>query len=484
MTSPLVLNAGAQTEFVHNAHRYSAFIGGLGSGKTYAGLARALKYAMQPRPSGVYHGPRGLVAAISYPVLTDVVLPLAEELVHQTGVADWDKDYARGERKLKLKNGGEIIFRSLDEPNRIRGVELSWAFIDEGRHLTMEHWKVVIGRLRQAGYEHAAWVASTPSGHDWMWRTFHPSSPDVWKDAVWYGAPTYDNAKHLPDEYVSSLEAAYEGRFFEQEVLGRFVGVIQGSVFPHWDPHEHTKEDLKWRPDLPLYTFWDFGYGDLGVCVFAQIEWREKATPSGRVKVPWLYIVDAIAAKEWTSETWANAYKAKLQDAFDGQKTAGNYGDPAGKQRQGVTGSSYIEDLSARGVSVEPVSKRPQDYAIRILNNMMAGGRVLVAEGCASVAEAIAEHHWKTDGNGMRIGENPVHDWTSHYVDAIRYGATALLSNFARPYDEADPHPDYRPDQMGYLFDQLVSKSSGKWLGQPDRVKRPTFQAPAAQPRS
>ena len=43
----LVLNPGAQEDFVRGDEKFSAYIGGLGSGKTWAGLARGLKYALQ-----------------------------------------------------------------------------------------------------------------------------------------------------------------------------------------------------------------------------------------------------------------------------------------------------------------------------------------------------------------------------------------------------------------------------------------------------
>lgn len=470
---PLDLNEGAQTAFVHNDHRYSAFIGGLGSGKTFAGLARAMKFSAQVRPKEVYWGARGVVATSSYRLLQDAVIPLAEELIAQTGLANWSKDYRKSDQVLKMPNGAEILFRSLDQPDKVvRGPELSWVFIDEGRNVREYHWKLVLGRLRQKGYNHAAWVCSTPNGHDWMWKVFHPASPDQYEEAEWYGAPTHDNSAHLPEEYIRSLEAAYEGRFYEQEVLGHFVGVIEGAVFPYWEPAK-ALVPLEYRPELPLYTFWDFGYGDPGVCIFAQIEWTERqldadktdnkgsawaAAPGGsKILVPTLTILDAIEHVEWTSADWADAYHEKLQESFNGRTPTSNFGDPAGRQRQGVTGSSYIEDLEGRGVTVNPAPKRAPDRPIRLLNNMMAAGRVLVnsdVEMGERVSAAISEYHWKVDSSGVRVGNLPVHDWTSHIVDAMRYGAVSLLGFGAREGDEENPEP-YKPWQYGYVLDQL-----------------------------
>lgn len=490
MGKPIVLNPGAQEDFVQSDALYTAYIGGLGSGKSFGGIARGLRFSQQPKPPDAYHGSRGTIAAATYPHLRDTILPLTEAMVEGIGLANWSRDYKKSEKKLTLHNGATIIFRSLDDPDTVvRGPELSWVFIDEGRNVDMYSWKLVIGRLRQPGYQWGAWTASTPNGHDWMWRVFHPGSPERWEGAQWFNAPTAENP-HLPPEYVAALTAAYEGRFYEQEVLGRFVGAIEGAVFPYWDPKEHI-QDLEYRPGLPLYTGWDFGYGDTGVVVFAQVDWQQKepdypGQPGRQPKLPWLYILDAVDHKEWAAKDWARAYKGKLDERFSGRRTDGDYGDPAGKQRNPSTGTSVIRDLNVAGVPVSAVIKRPQDYAIRILNNMMAGGRVLVASDAnPRVAEALSHHHWHIDRDGTKVGINPVHDWSSHFIDAIRYLATATLSFWPRDPD-ATEHQEYGPDTYGYVFGQLTRPDPNQYfkvLGKQSAKRRPTFAPRATGPR-
>lgn len=490
MTTPLDLNPGAQEDFVHSDELYTAYIGGIGSGKTYAGLAKTLKFAAQPKVG--YSGPRCTVASATYPNLRDAVLPLAQELVAQTGLAKWDRDYIKSEKRLHLPSGGDILFRSLDDPDTVmRGPELSSVFIDEGRNVSMYHWKLVAGRLRQKGYQHAAWVASTPNGHDWMWDVFHPDSDNRWEHAKWFGAPTHDNARNLPPEYIAAMEAGYEGRFYEQEVLGHFIGVMEGGVFPYWDPKVYAVPWLEFRPELPLYTMWDFGIADPGVCVFAQVEWKPKEAnypgePGPKPLVPWLYILDVIEAKDWTAKDWSEAYHTTLEQHFGNVRTAGDFGDPAGGQRNPSTGSSVILDLNAADVPVSAAPKKPQDFAIRILNNMMAGGRVLVKTPEAEhVSRAFGSHHWNVDNNGTRIGVNAVHDWTSHPVDAVRYGAAVLLSYGPRFDQPENVGVNYNPDTYGHLFEQLMEKGRDyPVLGRGNGRKRVRFQAPAARPRS
>lgn len=494
MAAPqLSLNEGSQKDFVLADDTYSAYIGGLGSGKTYGGLARALLFALQPRVG--YHGPRGVIAASSYPVLGDVIIPQFQEMTETLGVANWDRDYSRSTKTLTLpSNGATILFRSLDRPDWMRGVELSWFYIDEGRNVSMEAWKVLVGRLRQKGYKRAGWVASTPYGFDWMYNVFHPEAKEHqenWGDAKWYGAPTMENV-HLPPEYVDQLKKGYSGRFYEQEIMGQFVGVIEGAVFPDWDPRNDFRP-LHYNPKLPLYSFWDFGIGDIGVCIFAQVAHdRVRSAETGRTYYqPTLYILDVIEAKDWTSADWARAYKGALEFDFkdeDGNQyvvsTARDIGDPAGGQRNAVTGTSVIDDLNSRGVKLIASPKRPQDYSIRIIQNMMADHRLIVAEGSADrVRDALSHHHWSMK-DGARVGVNPVHDWSSHFVDAIRYGVTDLFSYWDQEHMPEGPE-SYEPNMYGFVFEQLPDEADPDeyedWqaAGRP----RPTFIPGPITPR-
>lgn len=419
---------GAQKDFVSNPERGSAYIGGLGSGKTFAGIARGLKFSQQPMPDGTFHGPRGCIAAINYPVLEDVVLPQFFEMMDGSGLWKTGKQetsWLSSKKKARLiagcrcadrqkcKHEATILFRSLDRPNWMRGLELTWYFIDEGRHITGAAWKVLWGRLRQTGYEKAGWVCSTPNGFDWMWEKFHPDSPLVTEDAVWFGASTYENADHLPDEYIDELFKEYEGAFLRQEVFGEFIGVTEGAVFFNFAPHRCIVE-LPYDPNLELDSMWDFGMGDLGVVSFAQIDWRQKELPSGdKEYVPVGRLVGSIEAKDWVSEEWAKAFYKYCDVHFGGRLPSLNVGDPAGRQRSAGKKTSIIEDLAQHGIIIATPPRRAQDYAVRILTNMMEADRILVDKTkAARLGAAISSHKWKTDDNGIRIGNVAVHDWT------------------------------------------------------------------------
>ena len=76
------------------------------------------------------------------------------------------------EGHLILRNGSEILFRSLDAPDRLRGLNLAWFWLDEAPLCGYYAWQVLKGRLRQRGYATAGWATGTPKGRDGFARDF------------------------------------------------------------------------------------------------------------------------------------------------------------------------------------------------------------------------------------------------------------------------------------------------------------------------
>jgi phage terminase large subunit-like protein len=109
------LNA-IQWDFIASPARFCCFVGGIGSGKTFAGAVRAITQGVeQPRSLG-------LIGAPTYPMLRDASQRTYFELLPTALVHDFNKS----EGHLRLTNGAEVLFRSLDAPDRVRGLNLAW----------------------------------------------------------------------------------------------------------------------------------------------------------------------------------------------------------------------------------------------------------------------------------------------------------------------------------------------------------------------
>lgn len=190
-------------------------------------------------------GSTGMCVAPTFRMLSDSTLATFLDLTRTGGVL---RSFNKSDMHAQLVNGTNILFRSADDPDRLRGTNLGWFFLDEGALCTHEVWLILIARLREAPGR--AWITTTPRGYDWLYETFVKSnSPDY---AVIRGS-TRTNP-YLPQDFVSRLEQQYSSTWQAQEIDGNFCD-LEGSLFKrHWfqivEPR-NVPSNLRW------YRYWD-----------------------------------------------------------------------------------------------------------------------------------------------------------------------------------------------------------------------------------
>lgn len=186
-----------QYDFLRSESKHRAFVGGVGSGKTTAGVLATLKAAE--------NGTTGAIVAPTYSMLKDVV------------VEEWMKwaedavlDFHKQDMKFLLKSGSTVLLRSAQHPDRLRGPNLGFVWIDEAAMIDKDVYEILIGRIRKEPGK--IWATTTPRGKNWVSEVFEDYTR----------ATTYDNP-HLPDSYIQNLEEQYTEQFRRQEIEGKFV---------------------------------------------------------------------------------------------------------------------------------------------------------------------------------------------------------------------------------------------------------------------
>ena len=207
-----------QEKFLASSAQYRAFVGGIGSGKTYAGALAALLEANKHT--------LGLVIAPTYPMLRDASLRTFLQIAGR-----WVREFNKAEMSCVLGNGAEVLFRSADNPDRLRGPNASWFWFDEGAVVPdVEPWQVAIGRLREGGKVGRGWVTTTPKGYNWVYDEFGPTVVEASGGAKeLFTTRTADNP-FLAPEFVQGLQNQYSGAFRKQELEGAFVP-LEGTAF-------------------------------------------------------------------------------------------------------------------------------------------------------------------------------------------------------------------------------------------------------------
>lgn len=234
-----------QRRFVTDPRRFPAYIGGIGSGKTYGGAAKTLLRVSQ--------GPGiGLVAAPTYAMLRDATLRTLFDLFDSMGL-EWEQH--KGANLISIpRTGHEILYRSLDNPENLRGPNLMWAWVDEGSLITGDAWRIVKGRLRVvmalpdgSTLDPQGWNTMTPKGRNYAWEEWERDATGDETDPTHplYRVATWENPT-LPEDFVGGL--GYSGNFALQELEGQFV-TFEGIVYAMFRRKDHVRhippEDLE-----------------------------------------------------------------------------------------------------------------------------------------------------------------------------------------------------------------------------------------------
>jgi predicted phage terminase large subunit-like protein len=222
-----------QQRFWSDSHRFRLFVGGRGSGKTRAGAIEVLRQSA---------GTTSLIIAPTYPMLRLGAMETVLSLVAQMGVAvAWNKS----DLELRLIGDRRIIFRSADNPDRLRGANVGFLWLDEAAMMDSDIWPTAIATLRhQPG---KAIATTTPRGKNWLYERWLHGGDDY----SIVESSTTDNP-YLPSHFVATLKESMTSEMYQQEVQGKFTDPI-GQLFKrHWfSTVDRAPDDLTW------YRYWD-----------------------------------------------------------------------------------------------------------------------------------------------------------------------------------------------------------------------------------
>lgn len=226
-----------QARFCRSPSLFRGFVGGRGSGKSWVGGYDLLLRAMLL--SGVY-----VATSPTYPKLNDEVIPTVRSIAERLGIWRSRKFRASPRPSLVLPSGSVIRFRSTDEPDSLRGPNLSGFWMDEASLSDRQAYLIAIACLREKG--RMGWLSATftPKGRShWTCDVFATGRPDT----ELFRAHTRENP-FLPPNFADVISRQYggdESLLSRQELGGEFVQ-LEGAEWPA----EYFGDDL-WFVEWP-----------------------------------------------------------------------------------------------------------------------------------------------------------------------------------------------------------------------------------------
>src|SRR5437016_5326532 len=306
----------SQRKFHALENRFKGFSGPIGSGKSQALCQEAI------RMSYINPGRLGLLGAPTYPMLRDATQATLLEILEGKDVK---YEHNKAENTLIFKDTkSKILFRPVDEFERLRGTNLAWFGLDELTYTQEESWQRLAGRLRDPeAHRLCGFAVWTPRGYDWVYRMFVAEKLNGYE--VVY-APARENQHILakiPDFY-DRLKSTYDERLFRQEVLGEYLSMDGNRVYSAFSEEDHVT-DIGVDPTRPLFWALDFNVDPMS-SVVAQID-------GGNVRV-----VDEIVIRQASTQDACEAFEKKYGLHRGGVVI---YGDSSGHTQQTTGTSDY-----------------------------------------------------------------------------------------------------------------------------------------------
>lgn len=385
--------SATQKAFVKCREPYPAFVGGFGSGKTAAAIARALALKIKfPKADIAYYLP-------SYPLVQDIAMKRFPELCERK---EWPFKMRGGTSPhIEFPNAGRIIFRSLSHPESIVGYEVAHSICDELDTLpedkARDAWNKVIARNRQKvdGWPNSVAVATTPEGFRFVYDRWERNPA---KGYVLFKARTKDNAAHLPDGYIENLQNSYPTQLLAAYLDGEFVNLTTGSVYNHFDRNRH-RTDARIEPREPLHIGMDFNVNNMSAAVLVLRDGQPRA-------------VDELMGYRDTPDIIRG-----IKERYEGHHVT-IYPDASGASRKSVNASlSDIALLRQAGFTVLANSRNPAvKDRIMAVNLLLEKGDLLVnPDRCPTLTESLERQAYNKNGEPDKDGG------FDHMNDALGY---------------------------------------------------------------
>lgn len=408
--------------------KYVAYVGGIGSGKTLIGCITVLSWAV------MYPGDY-LIARQFYPELRDTTYKTfleicPPELILKHNIA---------EMSVKIRSiGGKIstiLFRPLEEADKLRSLNLSGFLIDEASQVSEYAFMLLQGRLRGPGLRKGILVTN-PAGHNWIYMWFVKKDFMNPKAHNQYGlimAPSTENV-HLPEGYIESIMTTWSAQRIKREIYGS-MDAFEGQIYTEFRRDVHVIQPFRIPDEWTRIIGADHGYRNPTCWLWGAVDYDGN-----------IYIYREFYESEWLVEEIAKGKKdvgkPGITQLMAGERVEGAYIDPSTRNTRGISRGSTTS-RTKKGLSEwdEYIEHLPKGFPLIPANNSVSAGiekvksylkiredtrkpRLYIFNTCHNLITELVKYRYK-EMRPNQIGkqnepEEPVKA-DDHACDALRY---------------------------------------------------------------
>lgn len=320
------------------------------------------------------------------------------------------------------------------------------------------------GYLRPILTENNGWQVyiTTPRGKNHAYSTYRSAlkNPNSFAQLLTADDTDIYSKEQLEEElqeYIVTYGANMGKALFQQEYYCSFDAAILGSVWG--DELARLEKDGRFTrvphdENYPVFTAWDIGRTDATAIWFYQVIGNEVRIINfcqNTLKDP-DWFASQLLGKEVTIDLIKDEIVVTYGDDLEDCKHRQTYDyktiwlpHDAKAKTFAAKGKSVQEQLLAvfgwGKIRIVPgLSKYDGIQASRKLIN-----RLVIDESAEEGFEALKQYRYEWDDDKKKFRDTPVHDWTSHPSDAVRYLAIAWKCEY-----EAEEDPEKKAYENAY----------------------------------
>ena len=158
-----------------------------------------------------------------------------KELMQAIGASGIVKNCNYSENYISLKNGSEIIFRSAEKYDNIRGMTVDYGILDEAAFMKEDAWKEAIRPVFMVRGKKVLFI-STPKGKSWFYELYKLAESPDYPNYTNYTGTSYDTP-YIDVSEIEDAKRTLPTNVFEQEYLAKFID-SGGEVFSNLDKNQ------------------------------------------------------------------------------------------------------------------------------------------------------------------------------------------------------------------------------------------------------
>lgn len=335
------------------------------------------------------------------------------------------------EMKIELINGSIIQIMGTDNIINV-GINPVGCVFSEFSLQDPNAWELTKPILRENG----GWAVFnfTPRGKNHAYDLYQMAL----REESWFCQRlTIEDTKVITEEQIESerREGMSEQKI-QQEYYCSFDQGVEGAVYAKLlDVAQRQRRVcfVPYDPSTVVDTFWDLGVGDATAIIFAQrvgneIHIIDTYQNSGEGLSHYSYILKKLAEEnEWTyGNHWA---------PHDIQVRELSYG-----------GETRLQRARELGIDFELVPNLPISEGLEMAKNFFPK-LWIDEERNTFFLKCLDNYHFPFNEKFNTYGEKPVHDWSSHMMDAFRYLAVV-----------------YNEKRQGHMSEEEAKKMERKYV--------------------